>query len=497
MITTLIRICSHESQSTLTPHQLTTRRSHRHAGWVAALVTAVLTVPVLSPPALAAAPGDPAAASSFDLKPGPDLSGTVAALKAALPTEGVQDLLDDGNRIARTGASCTTDPFGTGDNGAVLAPARKFCWDAGDAGTEEWIPQGITGVSDARADELWGTRKPLVTAWYDKANPALCTADSGTCADKGVRLSFLDPETPVTGTPDGYRYRHVLLVEPYVNSYGNASYRAVDVHAGGIAWYEHHLYVADTLNGLRVFDMRSVLDLNPDRNASVDDTTPNGLKSNVTNESKIGRQNSVYYGHTYRYVMPQVASYKFVAAQGNSSAGTCVATGAPKASYVSIDRSSPDAPALIMGEYCNSDTDHPERGRVGALPVNDATGLLQQTGETVTATSAYHLPRDLTQGAARYNGMYYFNRSYLDNSGSLRRATVTNGRLVDHGSNITNAVGPEDLHVEHGQSVSGAPQYLWSLTEHRADTTAGCTDAGSPCGRVIYAHRLSDVLARP
>ncbi|MFE5729524.1 hypothetical protein ACFQ7A_01220 [Streptomyces sp. NPDC056528] len=480
-----------------TPHDPPKPRSPHRVRWVAALATAVLALPVLSAPALAATPGDPATASSFNLKPGPDLSSTVTALKAALPTEGVQDLLDDGNRIAKTDASCPTDPFGTGDNGAVLAPARKLCWDAGDAGTEEWIPQGITGVSDAQADELWGTRKPLVTAWYDKASTGLCAADPGTCPDKGARLSFLDPETPVTGTPDGRRYRHVLLVEPYVNSYGNASYRAVDVHAGGIAWYKYHLYVTDTLNGLRVFDMRSLLDLNPDRNASVDDTTLNGLKSNVTDENRIGRQSNVYYGHTYRYVMPQVASYKFVAAQGNSSAATCVATGAPKASYISVDRSAPAAPALIMGEYCNSDTDHPEKGRVGALPIDDTTGLLQRTGETVAATSAYYLPRDLTQGAARYNGTYYFNRSYLDNSGSLRRATVTGGRLVDYGGNITNAVGPEDLYVEHGQSVSGATPYLWSLTEHRADTTAGCTDTGSPCGRVIYAHRLSDVLARP
>lgn len=474
------------------------RTKSRRACWTAALAAAVFAIPVLGAPAQAATPGDPATASSFNLKSGPDLSGPVGDLKAALPTQGVQELLDQGNRIAKTDASCAADPFGTGDNGAVLAPARKICWDAGDADTEEWIPQGLTGVSDAQADELWGSRKPLVAAWYDKASADLCSADAGTCPDKGVRLSFLDPQTPVTGDPDGRRYRHVLLVEPYYNSYGNASYKAINVHAGGVAWYKYYLYVADTMNGLRVFDMRSILDLNPDQNASVDDTTLDGLKSNVRDETKIGRQSNVYYSHTYRYVMPQVASYKFVAAQGNSSAGTCVATGAPKASYISVDRSDTAAPALIMGEYCNSDDTHPEKGRVGALPVDDSTGLLKMTNGVVSATSAYYLPRDLTQGAARYDGMYYFNRSYLDNSGSLRRATVTGGRLVDYGSNITNAVGPEDLYIEHGQSVpGGGTQYLWSLTEHRADGTAGCTDTGSPCGRVIYAHRLSDILARP
>ncbi|MEU8840419.1 hypothetical protein AB0D97_14995 [Streptomyces roseus] len=461
--------------------------SGRYAGWIATAVAVVLSVPAFGSPAHAA-PGDPATASSFNLKSGPDLSRPVADLKAALPTQGVQDLLDQGNRVAKTGASCTTDPFGAGDDGKVLAPARKLCWDSGDSATEEWVPQGMTGVSDAQADELWGSRKPLVTAWYDKAG------------GKGVRLSFLDPETAVPGDPDGRRYRHVLLVEPYYNSYDHVSYKAVDVHAGGIAWYKNYLYVADTMNGLRVFDMRSILDLNPDQNASVDDTTLDGLKSNVRDETQIGRQNNVYYSHTYRYVMPQVASWKFVSAQGNSSAGTCVATGAPKASYISIDRSATAAPALIMGEYCDSDDTHPEKGRIGTLPIDDATGLLKSANGVVAATGAFYLLRDLTQGAARYGGTYYFNRSWTTHSGSLRRATVSGGRLVDYGANITNAVGPEDLYFEHGQSVpgGGGTQYLWSLTEHRMDTAdSTCTDPGSPCGRVIYAHRVSDVLARP
>ncbi|MFG2873595.1 hypothetical protein ACGFYU_00940 [Streptomyces sp. NPDC048337] len=471
----------------------------RHAGWVAALAAAVLALPLLAAPARAATPGDPATASAFDLKSGPDLSGPVADLKAALPTQGVQDLLDQGNRIAKTGASCTADPFGTGDDGGVLPPARKLCWDGGDSDTEEWIPQGLTGVSDAQVDELWGSRKPLVASWYDKANTQLCSTDPDTCQDKGVRLSFLDPETEVPGNADGRRYRHVLLVEPYYNSYGNVSYRAIDIHAGGLAWYKYYLYVADTMNGLRVFDMRSILDLNHDQDASVDDTTLDGLKSNVRDASKTGRQSNVYYSHTYRYVMPQVASYKFVAAQGNSSsAATCVATGAPKASYISVDRSNTAAPSLVMGEYCDSDDTHLEKGRVGALPMDDATGLLKATSGVVRATDAYYLPRDLTQGAARYNGVYYFNRSWTDHSGSLRRATVTGGRLVDYGANITNAVGPEDMYFEHGQGTpGGGTQYLWSLTEHRMDTTSTCTDAGSPCGRVIYAHRVEDILARP
>jgi hypothetical protein len=64
-------------------------------------------------------------------------------------------------------------------------------------------------------------------------------------------VSFVDYARPVRP-----RYRHVLLVEPYRDRAGNPSFRAVPVHAGGIAWYGHYLYVADTYAGFRVFDTR-------------------------------------------------------------------------------------------------------------------------------------------------------------------------------------------------------------------------------------------------
>jgi hypothetical protein len=39
------------------------------------------------------------------------------------------------------------------------------------------------------------------------------------------------------------------------------TYRAINVHAGGVAWYGNYLYVADTEAGLRVFDLRKIFDL--------------------------------------------------------------------------------------------------------------------------------------------------------------------------------------------------------------------------------------------
>jgi hypothetical protein len=85
-------------------------------------------------------------------------------------------------------------------------------------------------------------------SWYDDA----------VAPRKGVRVTFLDPNTK--------RYRHVLLVYPYIRKNGWPSYEIVGrpqggIHAGGILWYGNYLYVVDTRRGIRVFDMRYIFDL--------------------------------------------------------------------------------------------------------------------------------------------------------------------------------------------------------------------------------------------
>jgi hypothetical protein len=99
------------------------------------------------------------------------------------------------------------------------------------------------------------------------------------------------------------------------------------LHAGGILWYGNHLYVADTTRGIRVFDMRSIFDLAK---------SPNG---DAKDKKRIGRQNGVYYGFGYRYVMPQVDAWVNAAGPDNDGKFACKGTGAPKFSYMSIDRS--------------------------------------------------------------------------------------------------------------------------------------------------------------
>jgi hypothetical protein len=88
-------------------------------------------------------------------------------------------------------------------------------WDDEDCRTKAWYPQGIDGRGDR-----------LLVSWYSTV-------------DNRARLSVLD-------TAAG-RYGHVALVTP--------DGKPVTSHAGGLAWREDLLYVADTTRGLRVFDL--------------------------------------------------------------------------------------------------------------------------------------------------------------------------------------------------------------------------------------------------
>ncbi|MEO3751279.1 hypothetical protein [Streptomyces sp. B6B3] len=441
--------------------------------------------------------GEPAPASDYALTAGSDLSGRIADLAASLPDQEVVDLLGQANRELRTGSSCP-DPFGEGDGGLPpVTPSDVYCFEEDDSVTTEWIPQAVTGVSDAEEDEVLGSdREPVLVSWYDSQNPGRengCTSsENDSCNEKGVRVSFVDPDTG--------EYRHVLLVWPYYNSYDHISFDAVHasenpmqdgIHAGGMAWYGNYLFVADTLDGIRVFDMRYVLDLNPDQNADVNDPTPDGLTSDVTDLRQVGRQSNVWYSYGYRYVMPQVATWTYSATQYNDGEGPCADVGAPKASYLSIDRSGDDQ--LVVGEYCTPTSDLPSAGRVGAWPLSGLTG----SGSTVSAdpASTYFTPTYQLQGVARYDGAYYFNQSHLYSNGSLWRGAVVDGALSITGPELRTAVGPEDLYYERG-AASGLPR-LWSVSEHReniSDPSCSTSD-NTPCGRVLYAHAVSDLAA--
>jgi hypothetical protein len=466
-------------------------------------------------------PGSSTEASNFNLKAGKSLTKNVQRVDAALPKQGIQKILKYANRPLTAGCK-KPDPFGKGDNGVKpLAPTRKYCWMGDDATSREWVPQAISGVSDAQKDEKWGSKRPILVGAYDNWNPGRddpwpekpgkpgggkagdhkCTkAELDSCNEKGVRITFVDPSTK--------KYRHALLVWPYVSKKtktirfdavrGNEKKRQKGIHIGGMAWYGNYLYVADTFNGIRVFDMREIMDLNPDNKVGTHDKVADGMKVNVKNKKKIGRHGRTWYSFGYRYVMPQVATWTFKAKQYNSPKHTyCRGSGAPKSSYLSIDRSTaPDT--LVMGEYCHVDKkkhpNHPSTGRVSGYQLNPRTGRLASSGGvTLTPSWAYFLPEDGIQGAARYKGRFYLNQSHRYSNGNIIRARVFPKKgLIASAPEVATAVGPEDFYLEHGRRT-GNPPLLWSVSEHSSTLDEPSCKGNTPCGRVIYAHRLSDL----
>ncbi|MCP4712175.1 MAG: hypothetical protein GY869_26425, partial [Planctomycetes bacterium] len=109
-----------------------------------------------------------------------------------------------------------------------------FKWNSGDEATNDWLPQGLTGLQ--RTDSNNKTYKFMVVSWYNK---------TGT---KGVRLSFVDTVNP-------RNYRHVLLVMP--DGHGQII-PLKKQHAGGIATIVNKIYVADTSFGIREFDLENI-----------------------------------------------------------------------------------------------------------------------------------------------------------------------------------------------------------------------------------------------
>ncbi|MEU8677518.1 hypothetical protein [Streptomyces sp. NPDC048560] len=464
----------------------------------------------------------PGRAGDFHLAAGSSLTGLVDRLDAALPKQSLTDLMEQANRPAGWEGACGT----TGIYGPDLAVNHRVCWKSDDATSTEWVPQAITGVSDAQEDEDWGTSnaEPIAVAGYDAQNPGRsdmvagadnCVQDaaSDACNEKGVRVSFFNQATGM--------YRHALLVWPYVNSKSNISFDALHaregkctssvtasckaqngIHAGGMVWYGDYLYVADTANGMRVFDMRRIMDLNPDDNADVNDPTPDGLVSDVLDKKRVGRQSNVWYGYGYRYVMPQVASLKFTAAKpsGSTANNQCYATGRPKASYISLDRTGTDH--MVLGEYCNTNSGGTSPGRVGTYPMTALTAAVEgAAGTGAGADLAFGLPAGATfngedlwhkmQGVTRYEGKWYFHRSNAYDNGRLLQATpqTVDGttQLVGNPKVLESSFGPEDFYLAHGRGDGFAPQ-LWSLSEHAPSSTC------STCKREIYSYNMSEVI---
>ena len=356
-----------------------------------------------------------------------DLQSRVDALAGQLVESDVGTVLGEANRPAVENGSCNQDAFP-----GIPAGSRWFCFDAADSGDGqgrlEWVPQGVSTAADA------GTGEGLLVSWYDDAVEP----------KKGVRVSFLNPVTQ--------RYRHVLLAYPYVDAGGRPTYEIVGrpqggIHAGGILWYGDYLYVVDTTRGVRVFDTRFIFDL---------EQSPDG---DTSDKGRIGWAAGAYRGFGYRYVMPQVDAWVNAAGPDAEPVFRCTGTGAPKFSYLSVDRSV-EPHRMITGEFCRGEGDV---GRVTRWPLDAGTGRPVVSGDgLVHASEAYRLAGDQIQGAVSVGDTWYLSRTQRrEGPGELIVGRPDAGPTGTLQATETRpaGIGPEDLAFTPGDNR------LWTVTE--------------------------------
>lgn len=367
------------------------------------LLAVVAAVVLLAPASAVAAPLDPIQPTD----PSPFVlhdAGTwatneaiVADLAKAMPPATVAAVMRDVNRPTRTLGNVVS---------RVGNVANGYRWAPGDDAVKTWYPQGITTSADATDDGKWGANRIQLVSWYGK----------GARAAAGVRVSFVQANRLRSA-----RYRHVLLVEPYRHPDGTPDFRAVRIHAGGIAWYGSYLYVADTNHGLRVFDVRRMLQ-----------TTSSAR--DIVGSARGGK----YAAAAYKYVLPQVSAYQ-----------------QPKGSdlvfsFVSVDRgSSPQS--LLTGEYRQGKPG----GRLARWPL-DAPSDRLAGGADVHANGAYVMPQTNVQGALSAAGRLFLSAS----AGAKGNGTLTSDVPGQPSRAYAWGYGAEDL------TYSPLSGRIYSLTEH-------------------------------
>ena len=341
----------------------------------------------------------------------------------------VAEVLDAANRRARPLAP--EEPSLAALEHPVLI---GFGWDEEDSATARWFPQGITTSHDAIDGGRWEGSELVLVSWALDGN-------------RGVRVSFAE-----LGDAGVERYRHVLLVEPVARrDPAGVDLRAVRVHAGGIAWHGAHLYVADTLRGIRVFAIEEMLEVSTGR--------PDAL----------GFIEGRAYAEGYRFVMPQVGTYRLPILRSILARG-------PRFSFLSLGRPSHGASArLLSGEY----RDKRAGGRLVAWPLPDRQVAEPSATGRLRAREAWIADRTNLQGALELDGHLLLASSAGRRPGSLAVCARDARPAAIHAW----ATGPEDLTHATGRDI------VLSLTERPYDR-ADCRS----CGRVVFGVGLSGLL---
>jgi len=337
----------------------------------------------------------------------------------------------DKNRQA-IGGSAYTEVYGF--NVPEENRVRGIRWNEDDETTSIWRPQGIAGFSRN------GVRYLLVS-WYAKD-----AAES-----KGSRITLIDI-SPSSATY--LTYRHILLVQPTLptgtldyTQYG--TYAPLNVHAGGIAYFNGKIYLSSTSLGLRVFDLDKIIE----------------VTSGTGTENKCGKDaGGNLYAFNYRYILPQVGYYKINDADPFSTV------------QVNYENNQ-----LWTGQYYAGSADASIVPKIFGFPIN-AAGEVQNSGiQTVTPKNSLFASDHAhgIQGVFRKG-----NRTWLSCTGSPSESYGSTARLARYTDGDTNTTryrwpyGAESLYLETQYN------YLWSLTEF--EPNAGAKN-GSQVNRCIFA----------
>jgi hypothetical protein len=346
------------------------------------------------------------------------------------PALGLGSILPDLNRAGPMLTSLSHPP--------AVGYKGGFRWNDGDMSTTEWIPQALTaGVS--------GTANLAIVSWHYAPT---------TSPDKGVRISVADISDMAASAVN---YRHILLVRP--TSSGN--FTTVPEHGGGLAWFGNYLYMADTSDGVRVFDLTQI--------RAVDTST--------TCETQIGQVGSVWCAYGYKYVLPQVSAYVVP----SSITSPC----RPKFSFLGKDTRG-TTPVVLSGEYCNNTgTSCPYDGSTPGLggrlyrwPMDSATNRLKTVSGLVAPERAYIMNEPNVQGVAPIMTSTATTSYWLSSTrygGALFKVSTSASRTAWLSGDGNWARMPEGMHA------TGSGTNLWTVTE-------GVDGVTSPSlgGRVVF-----------
>jgi hypothetical protein len=313
-----------------------------------------------------------------------------------------------------------------------------FRWNDGDMSTPDWVPQALTAGTS-------GSTNVAIVSWHYAPT---------TAPEKGVRISVADISDM---SLSAVNYRHVLLVRPT----GSGNFTIIPEHGGGLAWYGNYLYMADTSDGIRVFDLTQIRE----------------VSTSTTCETAIGQVGSVWCAYGYKYVLPQVSAYVVPS--------TITSPCRPKFSWLGKDtRGTTDV--VLSGEYCNNtgtgcpyDGSTPGLGgRLYRWPVDSTTYRLKTVSGSVTPERAYILNEPNVQGVAPIMTSTSTTSYWLSSTrygGALFKVSTSASRTAYLSGNLDWARMPEGMHA----TASGTN--LWTVTEG----VSGITDPALG-GRVVF-----------